>query len=112
MNDRKLTELAAKAMGYFDLGGWDERRQCFWNGEGWSFEPLSNNGDAFSLAVARNIKVEQDEKEGRAIATYHNDGWAAIEPHGDDPEKATRRAIVIAVAYQYLSETQSPKGGA
>lgn len=96
-------------MGYFDLGSWDEQRQCFWNWEGWSFEPLDSNGEAFSLAVARKIKVEQDDSKGVAIATYHKDGWAAMEPHGDDPEKATRRAIVVAVAHQYLAEIEPRK---
>lgn len=109
MNERQLTELCAAAVGYEKLGTWDEKTQCLWDGESWSFSPLHDNGDAFLLAVRRKINIEQDGEKSLSIAQYHKDGWAAIESHENDPEKATRKAIVIAVAHQYLTELEDKK---
>lgn len=109
MDNRELTELCAKSIGCDKLGSWNEKSQCLWDGECWSFAPLDNNNDAFSLAVRRKIKIEQDEERALSIATYHKDGWNATEPHNSDPEKATRRAIVVAVAHQYLTEIEFSK---
>ena len=106
MDNRKLTELCAKAIGCDKLGSWDEKTQCLWDGEGWSFAPLDDNGDAFCLLIKRRIKVEQDDERLVSIAVYHKDGWAAEEHHNNDIEKATRRAIVVAVAHQYLAEIE------
>ena len=106
MDNRKLTELCAKAIGCDKLGSWDEKTQCLWDGECWSFAPLDDNNDAFSLAVKRRIKIEQDDEKSLSIAVCNKDNWAAQEPHNGDDEKATRRAIVVAVAHQYLAEIE------
>jgi len=96
MSDEELLLFAAKAAGYEDTkctGGW------FWvlteNGKWDSWTPLNNDGDAFRLAVKlklviilTNIAVNVSEIGGRS----------SIEPVGDDPYTATRRAIVRAAA--------------
>ena len=51
MNDRELLEMAAKAAGCNGLGEWDEKWGCITNYEGWTFDPLTDDGDALRLAV-------------------------------------------------------------
>lgn len=79
MNDKELTELAAKAFGVAAEG----------------FSPLSDDGDALRLVVKLKLevgvwfettRVESDEAE------------SMVEKHGSDPYAATRRAIVRAAA--------------
>ena len=115
MTDQELLELAAKADGVEIVfkdeqpflneprGNPSFRFYQVWN-------PLAENGYALSLAVHRKIKIEQDEERSLSIATCHKGGWAAQEPHDGDPEKATRRAIVVAVVHQYLAQIESTRG--
>ena len=100
MTDRELLKLAAKAAGYDGLGMWDEKRGYLWDGEGWSFDPLNDDGDALRLAVKLHMNVYSGFK--KMIAEIPSDGdvpniMESCEK-GDDPYAATRRAIVRAAA--------------
>ena len=91
MNDRELLELAAKAAGYtFTYGKewWDEYELQV---HGIRWNPLTDDGDAFRLAVKLELNVlvgVAQDGEGRII----------VETSLDDPYVATRRAIVRAAA--------------
>jgi hypothetical protein len=104
MTDRELLELAAKAAGIEladvdELGGLlantreDGPRCGTWN-------PLTDDGDALRLAVKLRMVVDWGFHPQE-----HVDAW--IDPQGhdsakeflaDDPDAATRRAIVRAAA--------------
>lgn len=88
MSDRELLELAAKANGWNSFEGQaNQMIESGWN-------PLSDDGDAFRLAV--HLKMDLLQYEGYACADYSSD-----EPHGlngVDAYSATRRAIVTAAA--------------
>jgi len=98
--DRELLELAAKAAGYQYL--WNIDSLLIRGLEG-HWNPLTDDGDAFRLAVKLNMVVDTDYNGGAAA------GNAAIDM-GDpeygyqegmgkkDPYAATRRAIVKAAA--------------
>ena len=101
MTDRELLELAAKAAGiewygycgddktevhYFDIGP-DEVVK--WN-------PLTNDGDAFRLAVELCISIRYLRRPGVVIA-----GSAVGIGYADDRAAATRRSIVRAAAKRY-----------
>ena len=110
-NDRELLELAAKAAGvkysvrddeYYKthkfFGLWivydyepSEYTRRYWN-------PLTDGGDALRLAV--KLRMEVDAWGAGASAVVKANGRAMVtEPHyGDDPYRATRRAIVRAAA--------------
>lgn len=99
MTDRELVEYAAKAAGYDRLGMWDESLKCLWDGEEWSFDPLGDDGDAFQLAV--KLRIAPTFNEDRVFTGYEtvNSGRRPYhnpitEKFGDDPQAATRRAIV------------------
>lgn len=92
--DKELLERAARAAGI----------ELLWSSEpGWapklksermqSWDPLSDDGDAFRLAVKLEIQV---------IHHHHGVGWVDAgffkELIGGDPYAATRRAIVRAAA--------------
>lgn len=85
MNDRELLELAAKAAGYAGLGSWDDKLGCLTDYEGWTFDPLTDDGDALRLAV----KLYLWEVIMLAHRYVSNDV---------DIYAATRRAIVRAAA--------------
>lgn len=100
MNDRELLELAAKAVGrriyYNYLGSQDCNRAWY---------PLENGGDALQLAV--NLRIGTDCYVDSDLVEYccawinHrtvNGFFRTYEPYGDDPEAATRRAIVLCAA--------------
>ena len=98
MSDRELLELAAKAAGIevFWLAGWNllvlKRNKQAWN-------PLTDDGDALRLAVKLRIEVEPWIHGDSACARAAVREVLVDEPHyGDDPERATRRAIVRAAA--------------
>jgi hypothetical protein len=103
MTDRELLELAAKAIGIDGLpfldnqycqgalrcGYWDDLNESCWN-------PLTDDGDAFRLAVKLNMELVvpgsgKDVYAGRLLLD-------AFEPVNGDPYAATRRAIVRAAA--------------
>lgn len=98
MNNKELLELAAKAAGYDRLGMWDEKLGYLWDGEGWSFDPLDDDGDALRLAVKLGITVNQYSKSILAAATAHGRRYIIEQSFGDDAYAATRRAIVRCAA--------------
>jgi len=116
MRDRKLLELAAKAIGLYDDGyraqdrgdeeGWvcirppDDKCpfQCVWS-------PLFDDGDALRLAVKLNLAIFPDDypkADNRyALVEASDPGQRpthASEFHGSDVNAAVRRAIVRAAA--------------
>lgn len=93
MTDRELLELAARAAGYDTLGSWDEKCKCLMDYEGWSFDPLNDDGDALRLAVKLGMNVHVICNDGTFASRYENEPVIA-EKRGDDPCAATRRAIV------------------
>lgn len=104
MNDRELTELAAKAAGCYDLGEWDDKWNCLTNYEGWTFDPLTDDGDALRLAVDLSLTVFTG-----GVGCVSVSGWIVCgvdakpigltEHYGSSGKyAATRRAIVLAAA--------------
>lgn len=111
MTDRELLEAAAKAAG-IDLqtkplfGGDAEPGHYVYppgNGEHtipqWMWwNPLTDDGDALRLAVKLRMCVETWGSGAAAVVTVNNRALVAEPHYGDDPERATRRAIVRAAA--------------
>ena len=97
MTDRELLELAAKAA---ELEvKWCDATEAFWTTDGYdSFTPLTDDADAFRLAVKLHLKI--DVVPWGTIATKWNESMYVDDavPHNDDPYAATRRAIVKAAA--------------
>ena len=101
MTERELLELAAKAEGrtlkYMTQhikGREPEEFIACWN-------PLTDDGDAFRLAVKLGVGVEPEYKdEFGVLLSYASipNGGVFIEDHGEDRYAATRRAIVRAAA--------------
>lgn len=107
MTDRELLELAAKAAGQ-PLGAWFEDwreagffipgTQVLWN-------PLASDGDALRLAVKLHIGMRSHgpnhwQQPNVAVALWEagdQAGRISVE-HGNDPQRAIRRAIVRAAA--------------
>lgn len=90
MQDKELLELAAKAAGVDCDAQLDDgtvvtaaEAPIFWN-------PLTDDGDALRLAVHLRITPHIDENM--------TDCEDCTEAHIDDPDAATRRAIVRAAA--------------
>lgn len=117
MNDKKLLELAAKAAGFGDKFGvtWTETEYprnsgCYgalWNYHGHMdtaelWNPLTDDGDAFRLAVKLNIAISFPIGNGKfSSVTAGQVGSSNVgchEPFNPDPCAATRRAIVRAAA--------------
>lgn len=118
--DRELLMAAAKAAGievpkespwagvndsdgiWRDISsGGDGTRHSRWN-------PLKNDGDALRLAVKLQLnELWFDRSTGRpeVVCGKPGTGTIAVEPLGDDPCAATRRAIVRAAAAMH------PNGG-
>lgn len=86
MTDRELLELAAKAAGV-DYKGWDRE---------WTWNPLTDDGDALRLAVKLRIDVCSDDDFIAAEGPLSY--VAAHEPRDVEGYAATRRAIVRAAA--------------
>lgn len=87
VTDDELLEFAAKAAGI-----WDAKNNCIdipWNA-------LTNNGDALWLAVKLRIHITMSSYAN--VVCRQGDEFRSIEPYGDDPWAATRRAIVRAAA--------------
>lgn len=97
--DRELLELAARATGtHFEVfvdGKYIRRdtdgRPVYWN-------PLTDDADAFRLAVKLRMRVEPWGSGASAVVSVDNRALVAEPHYGDDPERATRRAIVRAAA--------------
>lgn len=107
MNDRELLELAAKAAG-IKLKSWDV---CIGKGinvteygsfglaaaeaEWWN--PLTDDGDALRLAVKLHIGI-MARSDFTMTWQYCKNNTDVTVAHKDNPESATRRAIVRAAA--------------
>ncbi len=86
-SDKELLKLAAKAA---DVP--DANIEFVWN-------PLTQDGDALRLAVKLKMDVIQFSKGVRVDGKNHEDWYEShYEEHEDDPNAATRRAIVRAAA--------------
>ena len=97
MTDRELLEMAAKAAGIADGDVfYDMDNDKEWN-------PLTDDGDALRLAVKLYIGVRPHgpdhwQQPNVAVALWDfgdKSGRVTVE-HGDDPQRATRRAITRA----------------
>lgn len=105
MNDRELTELAAKAAG--EDVQWQEthkaffRRSCSWPEEkGW-FIPLHRDDEALRLATTLQLDILQDTKSVSIKKWCSVNAEAtdlACEYINGDRLASTRRAIVLAAA--------------
>lgn len=101
--ERELLELAAKAAGieyqYTDDGGVIEYfgggLQIAFGGK-WS--PLTDDGDALRLATKLHIAITYPEGEACVRCWIDGPSDPFYELLGDDPDSATRRAIVRAAA--------------
>ena len=110
LTDKELLELAAKSAGVewqsYDL----QKGLClspvpkkmyitaYWN-------PLTDDGDAFRLAVKLKMNVSSWGFGACAYVVAKGIESAIEEPHyGDDPERATRRAIVRCAAEMQLNK--------
>ena len=101
--DRELLEMAAKAVGInLEWDGHPDKWQpMYYEGKTYnSFEPLTNNGGAFLLAV--NLRIDLTFYNGFQeihAESSRSDGLnPSDEKFGDDVCAATRRAIVRAAA--------------
>lgn len=109
--DKELLELAAKAAGI--TGEWVEdfnpthdyfysgSRSGFYfdetgNGDFRVWNPLTDDGDAFRLAVALRLLIDADYNDCVAAGCCQLD--EVLEPIDNDRLAATRRAIVRAAA--------------
>lgn len=100
MNDRELLELAAKAAG-IELSDWSSAENGFiryhfitrhiWN-------PLIDDGDALRLAVKLGLFVNVWSEAKQVYVDFRTAKDDVLEPFGNDPYAATRRAIVRAAA--------------
>lgn len=94
--DRELLERAARAAGIENLatsGG-----VIVFNEDGFSevWNPLTDDGDSFRLAVKLRLGLEWWKNSVSAESAQHGKG--VIHHLEDDPFAATRRAIVRAAA--------------
>ena len=104
INERELTELAAKAVGI--LGRWSERGNCIFitdcAGMPWEWwRPLEDDGCALRLAVKLGLIIDIDTEEGWTDVdfTVNYEDKTIREGHGGVYQlEATRIAIVRAAA--------------
>lgn len=102
--DRKLLELAAKASG-LPIGKWVGLREWsdepnlegfYLDGDNWN--PLTDDGDAFRLAVKLGIGLGFEQETVSAYQHYPHDDYFVEYIDEQEPAAATRRAIVRAAA--------------
>lgn len=108
MKDCELLKLAAKAVGKNITANPDQdgkyhlvdEGETVWGPGNWN--PLTNDGDALRLAVRLNLGVISKgppQEPSATVVMFDTDcPRRHAVAHGDDPEAATRRAIVIAAA--------------
>jgi hypothetical protein len=95
MTDRKMLELAAKAVGIKITWHGDVEPWCFAEVlPGIKWNPLDDDGDAFRLAV--DLKIELMVTDQYANACF--DMVVYSEPLGHSARKAARRAVLRAAA--------------
>jgi hypothetical protein len=109
VTDRELLQFAAKAAGYVvlaSLAGHADGTTHWWKGAAWGLQiegvdgiwnPLTDDGDAFRLAVKLNITVRRSDEYDASYAVAPYDPTLISETDAD-PYAATRRAIVRAAA--------------
>lgn len=94
---RELLEKAAKAAGiqvrWYDGEALRVHDKC--NGFAGKWNPITDDGDAFRLAVKLWIEVSF---EPNCVQVYPPRSLPVDVPRGDDPYAATRLAIVRAAA--------------
>jgi hypothetical protein len=93
MTDRELLEDAAKAAGY-----WAAEFNCPANLPHKNWNPLTNSGDAFELAVKLRLTLNCSYDDVAICGQEFTQKEVFIERNGEDPLAATRRAIVRAAA--------------
>jgi hypothetical protein len=93
MSDRELLEAAAKAAGY-----WAAEFNCPANLPHKNWNPITDSGDAFELAVKLRLTVNCSYDEVALCGQEFTQKEVFIERNGEDPLAATRRAIVRAAA--------------
>lgn len=103
VEDSELLDHAARAQGWIDYPQDSIEAGSHWHLdsakapfgpriEKQDWRPLTNDGDAFRLAVAMCMPLEITDEVTEVIPL------GIIEEHGPDPLAATRRAIVRAAA--------------
>jgi hypothetical protein len=95
MTDRELLEAAAKAAGILPTG---DDRAAWLNRSSYGWNPLTDDGDAFRLAVKLSIDVMHTNINSPQVHAMADHEVACIEDSATDPLTATRRAIVRAAA--------------
>ena len=105
MNDRKLLELAAKAAGYHYHGAriGHDYENCYvsttGNTDDWFvWSPLADDGDTFRLMVLKRMQVNVSESDAMTTAFVPGSVQGEAVDFMGDPQAATRRAVVRAVA--------------
>jgi hypothetical protein len=93
MTDRELLEAAAKAAGY-----WAAEFNCPANLPHKNWNPLTDSGDAFELAVKLRLTVNCSYDDVTLCGQEFTQKEVFVERNGEDPLAATRRAIVRAAA--------------
>ena len=93
MTDKELLELAAKAAGY-DLA-WIKGK-LYWKSSLGIWNPLTDDGDAFRLAVKLGLLIDTNYNHGVGVGSASFE--EVFEDNSVDPYAATRRAIVRAAA--------------
>ena len=93
MTDRELLEAAAKAAGY-----WAAEFNCPANLPHKNWNPLTDSGDAFELAVKLRLTVNCSYDDVTLCGQEFTQKEVFLESNGEDPLAATRRAIVRAAA--------------
>jgi hypothetical protein len=97
MTDRELLEAAAKAAGI--EFGWIHDTPRIRAEMGWSpWNPLTNSGDAFELAVKLRLTLNCSYDEVAIAGQEFTQKEVFLERNGEDPLAATRRAIIRAAA--------------
>jgi len=97
MTDRELLEAAAKAAGY-QLSSVSEMIWSDTQGEFVLWNPLTNSGDAFELAVKLRLTINCSYDDVAICGQEFTQKEVFLERNGEDPLAATRRAIVRAAA--------------
>lgn len=100
MTDKKLLELAAKAVG-IDTTGLCQLIKTDGSGDldGWvGFNPKNDDGDALRLAVKLGLSWESGYALGRTDYWKIGEEYVRHDYEGSDVVAATRRAIVRAAA--------------